>query len=80
MFNKSQPLCPLPFVRCTMAEDSEQRKTRTIGVRVDEALFQLLQREAAARGETVANYVRSSAKMRATGRLVEQGRKKFNEY
>jgi len=80
MFNKSQPLCPLPFVRWTMAEDSEQRKTRTIGVRVDEALFQLLQREAAARGETVANYVRSSAKMRATGRLVEQGRKKFNEY
>ena len=63
-----------------MAEDSEQRKTRTIGVRVDEALFQLLQREAAARGETVANYVRSSAKMRATSRLVEQGRKKFNEY
>ena len=63
-----------------MGEDGEPRKTRTIGVRVDESLFQLLQREADARGETVANYVRSSAKMRATGRLVEQGRQKFNEY
>ena len=64
-----------------MGEETEPRKTRTIGVRVDEEqIFQLLQREAEARGETVANYVRSSAKMRATGRLVEQGRKKFNEY
>jgi len=63
-----------------MGEDSEPRKTRTIGVRVDEHLFQLLLREANARGETVANYVRSSAKMRATGRLIETERKKFNEY
>lgn len=68
------------ILRLLMGEESEPRKTRTIGVRVDEALFRLLQREAEARGETVANYVRSSAKMRATGRLVEQGRKKFNEY
>jgi uncharacterized protein (DUF1778 family) len=63
-----------------MGDDPESRKTRTIGVRVDEQLYQLLVREASARGETVANYVRSSAKMRATGRLIEPERKKFNEY
>ena len=57
-----------------------ERKGRTIGVRVSEELYLLLQQQASARGETVANYVRSAAKMRATGKLVELGQKRHNEF
>ncbi len=63
-----------------MAQDDSARKVHTIGVRVDADLLQLLQAEAERRGETVANYVRVSAKMRVTGQLVEPGRKRLNEF
>ena len=56
------------------------RKTHTIGVRVDPQLYKLLTKEAERRGETVANYVRSAAKMRATGQLVEVTKTRLNEF
>ena len=63
-----------------MAQDEPSRKVHTIGVRVDGDLLKLLQAEAERRGETVANYVRVSAKMRVTGQLVEPGRTRLNEF
>ena len=63
-----------------MAQDDSARKVHTIGVRVDSDLLKLLQAEAERRGETVANYVRVSAKMRVTGQLVEPGRTRLNEF
>ena len=63
-----------------MAQDEPPRKVHTIGVRVDGDLLKLLQAEAERRGETVANYVRVSAKMRVTGQLVEPGRTRLNEF
>lgn len=60
--------------------EEEPRKVHTIGVRVDSALLKLLQDEADRRGETVANYVRVSAKMRVTGQLVEPTKKRLNEF
>ena len=62
-----------------MAEGTP-RKSHTIGIRVDHELFLLLQAEAERRGETVANYVRVSAKMRITGQLVEPSKKRLNEF
>ena len=64
-----------------MAEDGNSRKTHTIGVRVrPQVVVLLLQAEAERRGETVANYVRVSAKMRVTGQLVEPSKKRLNEF
>mgnify|MGYP002863155605 CR=1 FL=1 len=62
-----------------MGEDNP-RKVHTIGVRVDPDLMKLLQAEAERRGETVANYVRVSAKMRVTGQLVEPNKRRVNEF
>ena len=60
--------------------DEEPRKVHTIGVRVDSDLLKLLKAEADRRGESVANYVRVSAKMRVTGQLVEPTKKRLNEF
>ena len=60
--------------------DEEPRKNHTIGVRVDSDLLKLLKAEADRRGETVANYVRVSAKMRVTGQLVETSKTRLNEF
>ena len=60
--------------------DGDARKVHTIGVRVDPDLMKLLQAEAERRGETVANYVRVSAKMRVTGQLVEPDKRRLNEF
>ena len=63
----------------TMGDDTK-RKVHTVGVRVDADLYRLLQAEAERRGETVANYVRVSAKMRVTGQVVEIEKKRLNEF
>jgi uncharacterized protein (DUF1778 family) len=60
--------------------DEESRKVHTIGVRVDAELFRLLKVAAERRGETVANYVRVSAKMRVTNQTVEVDKKRLNEF
>ena len=61
-----------------MGEETELGKRVPLG-RVDEALFQYYNGKP--KPEVDRCELRSSsAKMRATGRLVEQGRKKFNEY
>lgn len=60
--------------------EKKNRKTHTIGVRVDPELYSMLVKVAESRGESVANYVRSSAKMRATGQLKEMTRREFAEY
>ena len=52
----------------------------TIGVRVDSELYRLLKAAAERRGETVANYVRVSAKMRVTNQTVEVENKRLNEF
>ena len=46
------------------------KKTKQIAIRIDPELFKKLETEAARRGETVTNYVRSSAVMRLSGDLV----------
>jgi len=60
--------------------EGDSRKTHTIGVRVDHEFFLQLQAEANRRGETVANYVRVSTKMRLTGQLVETSKTRLNEF
>jgi uncharacterized protein (DUF1778 family) len=60
--------------------DEVARKVHTIGVRVDAELLRLLKVAAERRGETVANYVRVSAKMRVTNQTVEVDNKRLNEF
>lgn len=82
MFNKLQLAVDSYAVRRLPNHmgDEEPRKNHTIGVRVDSDLLKLLKAEADRRGETVANYVRVSAKMRVTGQLVETSKKRLNEF
>jgi len=60
--------------------DEAARKVHTIGVRVDAELHRLLKVAAERRGETVANYVRVSAKMRVTNQTIEVDKKRLNEF
>jgi predicted HicB family RNase H-like nuclease len=77
MFNDSGSLITNTKSGSSMGE---RRKSRTIGIRVDPDLYEQLQTQADATGQSVSTYVRSTVIMRLNGTLVIVQKKQFNEY
>ena len=61
-------------VRCEKFMVEPKKSKVPVTIRIDPEILEFLKQEAEKRGETVSNYIRSSAVMRLNGELVPAGK------